>query len=93
MKVNRTAAVDLALRTLAADERLRVLSWFDHLRNWENDEQIRKMSKAMSYANTFVLNTSDDLRIFFALNQAKNEIDILDLAKPSRFESVGTTSE
>src|SRR5438045_1628000 len=45
MKVIKTPAVDAALRTLAADDRQRVFSWFDHLANWENDEQVRKMAK------------------------------------------------
>ena len=93
MKVIKTAAVDAALRTLAHDERRKVLSWFDHLGNWENDEHVRKMAKPMAYQNTFVLNTSDDIRIFFTLDAEKKEIVVLDLAKPSRFEVAGAVSE
>ena len=93
MKVIKTAAVDAALRTLADDERRKVLSWFDHLGNWENDEHVRKMAKAMIYKDTYVLNTSDDIRIFFTLNEPNREIVIVDLAKPSRFEIAGAASE
>lgn len=93
MKVNRTPAVDAALRTLADDERRTALTWFEHLKSWENDDRVRKMAKAMTYKDMYVLNTSDDFRIFFHLDEAKQEIDILDLAKPSRFASVGTASE
>jgi hypothetical protein len=91
MKVIKTAAVDSAIRTLGEEERRKVFSWFDHLRNWENDEHVRKMSKAMIYQDTYVLNTSDDIRIFFTLNEAENEIVIVDISKPSRFETAGAT--
>ena len=93
MKVIKGAAVAAAIRTLGDDERRKVFSWFDHLENWENDEHVRKMSKAMIYQNTYVLNTSDDIRIFFTLDAAKDEIVIVDIAKPSRFETAGAASE
>ena len=93
MKVIKMATVDTAIRTLGADERRKVFSWFDHLENWENDEHVRKMSKAMIYQNTYVLDTSDDIRIFFTMDATKDKIVIIDIAKPSRFETVGATSE
>ncbi len=93
MKVIMSEAVNAALRTLAEDERRKVFSWFDHLGNWENDAHVREMAEAMSYHNTYVLNTSDDIRIFFGLDEAKKEIVIVDLAKPSRFEIAGAASE
>lgn len=93
MKVIKTRAVDTALRTLSDDERRAVLSWFDHLGNWENDEHVRKMAKTMIYKDTYVLNTSDDLRIFFTLNEADGQIVVIDLARPSRFEFAGAASE
>lgn len=93
MKVIKPEYVDTALRTLDEDERRKVLSWFDHLGNWENDEHLRRMAKAMSYQDTYFLNTSDDMRIFFTLDAAKGEIVILDLAKPSRYETALAASE
>lgn len=93
MKVSKTPAVDAALRTLAEDERRTALTWFEHLKSWDDDVRVRQMAKAMIHKDMYVLNTSDDFRIFFHLNEAKQEIDILDLAKPSRFESVGMASE
>jgi hypothetical protein len=65
-----------------------VLAWLDHLENWENDEQVRKMSKRTAYQDVYVLNTSDDIRIFFKLDLQNNKISIIDIAKPSRFENV-----
>jgi len=93
MKVIRTAAVDAALRTLDADERRKVISWFDHLGNWEHDEHLRKMAKATIDSDTYALNTSDDMRIFFKLNEGEREIVIVDLARPSRFAAAGVTLE
>jgi mRNA-degrading endonuclease RelE of RelBE toxin-antitoxin system len=93
MKVVKTRAVDVAVRTLSHEEQRKVFAWFAHLGNWETDELVRNKSKAMIYKDTFVLNTSDDIRIFFTLNEANNEIVIIDLAKPSRFEVAGMASE
>lgn len=93
MKVVKTSAVNTALRTLAEDERRVVSSWFDHLGNWDNDEHIRKMSNATAYKDTYALTTSDDFKIFFTLDEAKKEIVILDLARPSRFQIAGMASE
>ena len=51
------------------------------------------MSKPMIYKDTYVLNTSDDIRIFFTLDAKKKTITIVDIAKPSRFEAAGAQSE
>ena len=93
MRVTRDPSVDAAIRTLDEEDRRKVYSWLDHLKNWENDEHVRKMSQPMIYQNTYVLNTSDDIRIFFTLDSEKQEIAILDIAKPSRFEIAGVKSE
>ncbi|MDY3553656.1 hypothetical protein R5W24_002761 [Gemmata sp. JC717] len=93
MKVTKTADVDAALRTLDADERQQVTSWFDQLGNWESDARLRKMTKATTYKDTYALNTPDDMRIFFTLNEVNREIVVIDLARPSRFEFAGAALE
>jgi mRNA-degrading endonuclease RelE of RelBE toxin-antitoxin system len=93
MKVSKQRSVDAAIRTLSDEDRRKVFAWLGHLENWENDEQVRKMSKRTSYQNAYVLNTSDDIRIFFKLDLQNNEISIIDIAKPSRFENVPVASE
>jgi hypothetical protein len=93
MKVVKTRSVDTALRTLDEDDRRVVRSWFDQLRNWENDEHLRKMTKPTVVRDTYSLNTPDDMRIYFKLNEAESEIEIVDLAKPSRFAAAGLTME
>jgi len=93
MNVIKPAYVDTALRTLTVDERRKVFSWFDHLKNWENDEHLRLSAKAMSSQDNYALTTPDDMRIFFTLDEAKGEIVIVDLARPSRFKLAGAASE
>jgi mRNA-degrading endonuclease RelE of RelBE toxin-antitoxin system len=93
MKVSNQRSADAAIRTLSDEERRKVHAWLGHLENWENDEHVRKMSKRTIYRDVYVLNTSDDIRIFFKLNLEKNEISIIDIAKPSRFENVPVPSE
>jgi mRNA-degrading endonuclease RelE of RelBE toxin-antitoxin system len=88
MKVNKLRSVDAAIRTLDESERRKVFAWLQHLENWENDEQIQKMAKLTIYKDVYVLNTSDDIRIFFKLDLPKQEISIIDIAKPSRFKNV-----
>lgn len=93
MDVKTPASVDVAIKTLGADERRKVSAWFTHLKNWENDEHTRSISKPTSYKDVYVLNTSDDLRIFFALDLTNRVITVLDIVKPSRFESMRQAAE
>lgn len=93
MKIKRTRAVDSALRTLTEEECRGVEIWFDRLAKWEQDELIRKMTRKMPGKETYILNTSDDIRIFFDLKEAAEEIVIVDLSKPSRFATVATVME
>ena len=92
MNVNKLQSVDAAIRTLSQEERQKVHAWLRHLENWENDEQVRRMSKPTTDSHVYVLNTSDDIRIFFNLDLQNKEISVVDIAKPSRFDKVRTTS-
>jgi hypothetical protein len=40
-KIVTTPPVDIALRTMDADDVRRVHAWFDQLRNWDTDEYVR----------------------------------------------------
>jgi mRNA-degrading endonuclease RelE of RelBE toxin-antitoxin system len=93
MNVSKLRSVDAAIRTLDESDRRKVFSWLQHLENWEKDEHVRKMAKLTKYKDVYVLNTSDDLRIFFKLDLLKQEISIIDIAKPSRFKNVPVASE
>ena len=70
-----------------------MFAWLQHLENWVKDKQVQKMSKPATDKDIYVLNTSDDFRIFFKLDVPKGEISVLDIAKPSRFKTVPAASE
>src|SRR3954454_931698 len=77
-----TPSVDIALRTMDADDRRKVDAWFDHLRNWDGDEYVRSHSHVLEgVAGVYVLKTSGDIRIFFRIDD--DTITILDVAKRS----------
>ena len=93
MKVITHRSVDAAIRTLDESERRKVFVWLQHLENWENDAHVRQMSKLTRHEGVLVLNTSDDIRIFFKLDPAKKEISVIDIARPSRFANVSGALE
>jgi hypothetical protein len=92
MRVKKIPSVDAAIRTLSIEDRQKVFALLTHFENWENDEYIRNISKATPDKNISVLNTTDDIRIFFKLDQVAKEITIVDIAKPSRFKNITVKS-
>jgi mRNA-degrading endonuclease RelE of RelBE toxin-antitoxin system len=87
-----TSTVDIALRTMDDDDRQRVHAWFDHLRNWDGDEFVRKQSHSLEgVPGVYVLKTSGDIRIFFRIDG--ETITILDVAKKSAIIASGSVPE
>src|SRR5579859_5633158 len=78
MKLVKPHSVEAAIRTVSQQERQKVLAWFTNLANWENDPHTREMSKPSVDNDVYVLNTSDDIRIFFKLHLEMKEITVLD---------------
>jgi mRNA-degrading endonuclease RelE of RelBE toxin-antitoxin system len=79
-KVVTKPSVEVALRTLDDNNRLRVHAWFGHLANWDGDEFVRSHSHRLdSIPDVYVLKASKDLRIFFTLNG--NTVTIIDIGK------------
>ncbi len=92
MKVILTQPVEIALRTLGEDDRNSVTAWFDRLKNWENDDVVRKHSQKLnSGENVYVLKTSTDMRIFFRLQEI--DIVVLDIATKATIVSSGHIAE
>ena len=80
MNVILTQPVEIALRTLGEEDRLRVTAWFEHLKHWEKDDYVRRRSQKLNPdEEVYVLKTNTDLRIFFRLEQ--DRIEILDIAR------------
>jgi mRNA-degrading endonuclease RelE of RelBE toxin-antitoxin system len=80
MRIEIAQPADIALRSLSQDDRQRVQAWLDHLRNWEGDRFIQTRSHRLpSFENTYVLQTSTDIRIFFT--KENDTITVFDVAK------------
>lgn len=91
-KTVTTPPVDIALRTMDADDVRRVHAWVDQLRNWDADEYVRSHShKLVGLPGVYLLKTSTDLRIFFRIDG--DTITILDVAKKSAIYSSGHIPE
>jgi hypothetical protein len=88
MNVVQSPPVQIAIRTLSEEDRRRIWAWFDHLRNWENDSFVREHSEKLpSSTNVYVLKTTNDVRIFFRLED--DQIEILDIATKATIMSSG----
>jgi mRNA-degrading endonuclease RelE of RelBE toxin-antitoxin system len=80
MNVTIAEPAQIVLRNLGEDARRRVEAWIDNLRRWETDPYIRDHSKKLDIGeNVYMLLTSTDIRIFFALE--KDSITVLDVAR------------
>jgi hypothetical protein len=79
MKVVLTHPVEIGLRTLSDEDRLNVMAWLDHLKDWETDEVVRERSyKLFPDEDAYVLHAGPRHRVFFRLQQ--DQIEVLDLA-------------
>ena len=86
MNVKRLPSVGFAIKTLSPEERRKVLFWFAHLENLECTH-LAHAARPTVYKDVQALDTNDDIRIFFTVDPASHVITILDIAKPSRFET------
>ena|SRR3989442_1314106 len=63
-----TEPARIAYTALGPEDRRVVSAWFDHLRNWRNDEFIRSKSRQLkSDTETYVFQTSADIVIAFKI--------------------------
>jgi len=79
MELRTNQSVDIALRTLRPEELRRVHAWFGHLKNWDNDAHVQKISHRLPNEDVFVLTASDGIRIFF--QKDADSITVLDIAR------------
>jgi mRNA-degrading endonuclease RelE of RelBE toxin-antitoxin system len=91
MNVKITDSVEIALRNMSDDNRLRVWAWIDNLKRWETDPFVQQQSKKLDAdENIYMLRTSTDLRIFFQLE--KDAITVLEVAKRAWIVASGESS-
>lgn len=86
MKVTLTQPVEIALRTLADDDRSNVIAWLDDLKNWKDDDSVRQFAHQLD-GGVYVLKATSDFRIFFRVEN--DEVVVLDIAKKSTILTFG----
>src|SRR6266404_588998 len=78
LNLHITERAEIAYSSLGSEERRLVDAWFDHLRNWRNDEFIRSRSKLLdSDEDIYVFQTSTDIVIAFRI--VGNEVIVLSI--------------
>ena len=87
MNVKIAELAEIALRMSREDTRKSAEAWIDHLKRWDSDPYIRQHSKKLdnSGENVYALITSDDLVVFYALEE--EGITVLDVARRSAISS------
>jgi hypothetical protein len=91
MHVTLSERVKTALSTLSPDDRERVRTWFDYLRNWEEDAFVRSRSVTLNVRGqpVYMFRTSTDIYIFYTVDQQSKTIDVIDMATRDTILSSG----
>ena len=78
LSLRMTDHAKFAYSTLGSEDRRLLDAWFDHLRNWRNDEFIRSRSERLpTDEELYLFHTSADLVIAFKV--ADNEVIVLSI--------------
>ena len=87
-----TEQAQIAYSSLGPEDRRVIDAWFDHLKNWQNDEFIRSHSRRVASAEgTYLFMTGRDLVIAFKI--ADDEVIVLSIFRQELLSKFGTTAE
>jgi mRNA-degrading endonuclease RelE of RelBE toxin-antitoxin system len=91
MKLVLNEQVNTALAGLGQDDRSRVQTWLQYLRNWDTDKFAKENSIDLAIVgrSVYVFRTSTGLRIFFTVDQSEDTITVLDIATKETIISSG----
>ena len=94
MQITLSERVKTALNTLSRDDRERVNTWFDYLRNWEDDPFVRSQSITLNVKGQSVnmFRTSTDVRIFYTVDLQNKTVLVIDIATKDTILSSGSVS-
>lgn len=90
MNVVVSNAAKIAVTGLSDEDRRRVHSWFDHLRNWSTDQEVQKNSMRPlpeEEPNMYVLRGTSGVRIFFTVGE--DQITVVDVARKESLRTAG----
>jgi hypothetical protein len=92
LRLQLTEHARIAYTSLGSEDRRIVEAWFDHLRNWRNDEFIRSRSKRLKSADDiYTFQTSSDLVIAFKI--VDGTVIVLSLFRKEALRSFEVTPE
>ena len=87
-----TEHAKIARATLGPEDRRLVDAWFDHLRNWHNDEFIRSRSRLLKpKESVYTFETSSDIIIAFEIRE--NLVTVLSIFRKDSLRPFETMSE
>jgi len=94
MKVVFSERVTTALSTLSRDDRARLVTWFDYLKNWETDPFVKARSALLNVQgqSVHVFRTSTDIRIFYTVDEQKQTISVIDITTKDTILTSGSVS-
>jgi hypothetical protein len=91
MNVVLTPPVEIAMRTLGPEDQQEIRAWFENLKNWEQDADLRTQAQQLNPSDKiYILKTSSDFCIFFRLE--RDRIVLLDLATKETIRGFASVS-
>lgn len=92
MQVQYSERVNTTLATLGTDDRQRVHTWIQYMKNWDRDPFVRNHSVELTVQGktVYLFRTSTDVRIFYTVNLDNQTITILDVTRQETILSSGS---
>ncbi len=92
MQVLLSDRVKTILHTLSSDDREKVETWFEYLRNWEENGFVRSQSVALNVQgqSVYVFRTSTEVRIFYTVDLQSKTICVRDITTKDTILSFGS---
>jgi hypothetical protein len=92
LNLQYTEGAKIAYSSLGPEDRRLVDAWFDHLRNWRNDEYIRSSSRRLDAdEDVYVFQTGTDLVLAFKI--VGDKAIILSIFRNETLRKFETTAE
>ena len=94
MEVVLSERVKTKLLISSHDERERVQTWIDYLRNWEEDEFVQAHSVPLTVQGKpmYLFRTTTELRIFYTVDLQSKTVYVIDIATKDTILSSGSVS-
>jgi mRNA-degrading endonuclease RelE of RelBE toxin-antitoxin system len=91
MELVLSERVKVQLLILSDDERKRVQTWIDYLRNWEEDSFVQAHSVPLTVQgkSVYLFRTTTELRIFYTVDLQTKTVHVIDLTSRDTILATG----